>query len=310
MNLFVRATVLCLSGLFALSQLTSAQSELESGKKIPVYPGAKLITEVEEGDSKNCCNFASSDGFDKVIAFYENSLKIKPLDVNGLATQLPFLKQQTEMMLKEMPPTMKIRFFVLKVVDFQGQKGAELFEVYTSPRGVEFSIMDSQLTTGDSHFSADYENAVSGKPAPVDLKIMKKALPVAGPSGYQEEKIDEVDPEKNSVFTAYSKLLKKGTGGEDGTTDLYSGITISISEEVPEFLETMVEANGPYEKSLKVKGKYRGIQRIEDNGNGYKDAMYNFIVKDKYLVEIHGNNLSDPAILNQLIDKMNVEALP
>jgi hypothetical protein len=58
-----------------------------------------------------------------------------------------------------------------------------------------------------------------------------------------------------------------------------------------------------------VKGKFRGIERITKEEGGLYTAETIFVVNNKFLVTLSGVNLSDPKIVIQVIDKMNLEAL-
>lgn len=303
--------VLILQGFLSI-QIAKCQNELQSGRIIPVYPGAVLNTELEEGDSKMCCNFVSGDNFDKVIAFYENTLKIKSLDPKSLAEKLPFLKQQVEMLLQQMPPGMKIKFFVLKEVEFQGQKGAELFEVYTSLKGVQFSITESQLEDRDQHFTSEFGIETSGNPKSTDPQLIIKALPSEVPAGYTKDEvtIDQMPDNPTSVSVGYNKLLQRGTGGENGTMDKTSNIFVIISDAAPEYYEEMIKPQSPNEKAVTIKGKYKGVEVMEKNEYGCQGAGVRFVVNDKFLVEISESALCDIKILYQVVDKMNLEILP
>jgi len=313
--------LLLFSGVLSM-QIARCQSELQSGKIIPVYPGAVLKTDIGPDDSKICCSFIAKENFDKVVSFYENSLKIKPLDANGLSAQLPFLKQQTDMLLQQMPPEMKIRFFVLKVVEFQGQKGAEIFEVTSGSTGVEFSLTESQMPAEDKHFVSEWDNStgrtgISGslnnisEPETQSTKILLTALPSSGPEGFKkgETEITSVPPQVNIM---YSKLKTKGKGGEDGGSDRYYEIRISISDQKGslEYAEEMVKGGSNSEKEVKVKGKYDGKEMVNSNDFGCQQSGKIFLVNKRFLVEITADLICDMNVINQLIDKMNLDGLP
>jgi hypothetical protein len=290
------------------------QSPLESGKLIPVYPGAKLDTKVEPGESKSCCNFISGENFDKVIGFYENSLSLKALDGPGLATKAPFLRGQVDELQKQMPQGMKIRFFLLKLVEFQGQQGAELFEVYTTQNGVNFSIMESQLPTADKHFADEWRNVETGQDNPkhVDPQLLIPALPLSVPAGFEKGELN-IDSQQNnptSINISYTKLIKKGTGGENGQNDITNSVNISIYDVTgrPDFYEDMIKPQADGEKSVMVKGKYKGKELSEKNENSCRSEKV-FLVNNRFLVEIMAD-VCDINILNQVIDKMNLDSLP
>jgi hypothetical protein len=139
----------CLLGLVApaLSQ---------SPKSIPVYPGATLILEKEEGEEPVCCTFVTKDPLDKVLAFYESKLKSKPLDLKSIVAKYPEMKSQVEEVVKQLPSTVKIRTFVLEEMGAGEQKGLVLFELLSSPEGVKFSIPQESMTAQDLHFASEF----------------------------------------------------------------------------------------------------------------------------------------------------------
>ena len=308
-RLFLLLLLLCI--LYV--PVARSQSDFQSGILIPVFPGATLNTDIDEEDRKVCCNFVSKESFDKVVAYYEGALKIKPLDLNGLEAQLPFMKSQADMMRQQMPQGMKIKFFILKVVEFQGQKGAEIFEVvYTGPNGVEFTIMESQLVEGDKHFTSEFQIETSGEPKPVDPQLIIKALPSEGPAGFNKEEvaIDQMPNNPTSVSISFNKLLKKGKGGEEGSEDITSRISVIISEATPEFYEGMIKVERANEKAVTINGKYKGLEVIEKNNYGCQGGSIRFVVNNRFLVEVSESSICDLNILYQLIDKMNLETLP
>ena len=284
------------------------QPDLQSGKLIPVYPGAVLDTDFEEGDSKMCCSFISTDSFDKVVAFYEKELKIKSLDPNGLATQIPSLKPQVDEMLKQIPAGMKIRFFVLKVVEFQGQKGAETFEVvYTGNGQVEFDLTPSQLMEEDSHFASEW----MGEEAPDDMtgdparaKALLPALPSTAPSGFTKEEpyIDEM------TYSAATVQFGKASQGMDN----YYSIIVSINDfsNNPQDVEFNISPQSDDEKAIKVKGKYPGKEKFLKNGSECLAYDRIFAVKDRYVVIISCDKVCDMAIIDQVVNNMKLELLP
>jgi hypothetical protein len=289
-----------------------SQNELQSGIKIPVFPGSALNAEIEDDDSKICCSFVATDNFDKVVSFYENSLKIKSLDIAGLEISLPFMKQQTDMLKQQMPQGMKIKFFVLKVIEFQGQKGAEIFEVVNNGSGrVQYSLSESQLTAADLHFASEWKSIAMNEPVPIDAKSLVSALPATGPAGF-EKKETEVSDGPPSVSVYFSKLIKKGTGGEEGASDQFQGITVSITDNKTniEFADEMIKVERTIEKAVKVLGKYDGKESIEKNDFGCVESYKAFIVNRRYLVEIRASSICDISIINQVIDKMNLDTLP
>ncbi len=303
--------VLIIFGVLSL-KVALSQTELQSGKLIPVYPGAELKTEFESGDSKMCCTFVTKDDFNKVVAFYESALKIKSLDPNGLATQLPFLKMQVDEMLKEIPAGMKISFFVLHVVEFQGRKGAELFEVATSSRGVEFDISPSQFTEKESHFEAEWNeldnerDGVSQGSDPSVAQALIPALPSSGPEGFEKGDVIIDEMTYSTVTVDFSKPDK------DAGQDNFYNISVSINDysESAEGIEDMIKPQYDNEKAIKVRARYPGKESFVKNGSDCLGYDRIFSVKNRYLVVISASNVCDMTIINHLVDKMNLDALP
>jgi hypothetical protein len=128
----------------------------QQAKPIPIYPGAKLVTEKQEGVEPECCDFLTTDAFEKVLSFYEKQLKTKPMDTKALAAAYPALKQQLQMLEQQMPPTAKLRGFVLEEVTVNGQKSPVLFEVMGSAEGVRFSVGDNALAGNDAQFAKEW----------------------------------------------------------------------------------------------------------------------------------------------------------
>lgn len=298
----------------------NCQNELQSGLLIPVYPGAKLVTDIKPDEDKICCSFRSKESFEKVISFYESALKIKALDASALAAKLPFLKQQVDMMQNQMPAGFKIRFFVLKEIEFQGQKGAEMFEISSAPDGVAFSLTQLQLTPDDQHFAAEWDNiegaystgsnSGSGGTVSAGTKVLEGALPSSGPEGFVKGET-ETYSNPDAVSIMYSKLKKKGSGGEDGEQDKIYEIRISISDEKAtlESAREMIKPGSSNEKAVKVKGKYDGREGIEKNDYGCQQSVVAFLVNNRFMVEITAAQICDISVIYKLIDKMNLDVL-
>ncbi len=145
--------VLCTSALvvvFAMETLA------QSPKPVPVYPGATLVTEKEEGVEPVCCDFTTTDPLEKVVSFYERQLKTKAMDAKRLTAEYPVLKSQLEAIVQQMPAGTKLRAFVLDVVTVQGQKAPVLFELLGTAQGVFFSVGEEALTGNDAQFAKQW----------------------------------------------------------------------------------------------------------------------------------------------------------
>ena len=123
-------------------------------RPIPVYPGAKLETEQQENGE--CCDFVTTDSFEKVIAFYEKQLKTRALDTKAIAAAYPALKQQLQMMEQQLPPNAQLRAFVVEEFTVNGQKMPNFFEVIGSAGVVRFSIGDPALAGNDAQFAKQW----------------------------------------------------------------------------------------------------------------------------------------------------------
>ncbi len=137
----------------------------QSSKPVPVYPGAALVTEKEEGVEQVCCDFTTTDALDKVVSFYEKQLRTKAMDANALTAAYPALKSQLDAIIQQMPPGTALRAFVLDVVTVQGQKAPVLFELLGTTQGVFFSIGDDALTGSDAQFAKQWREK-TGKLTP------------------------------------------------------------------------------------------------------------------------------------------------
>jgi hypothetical protein len=287
-------------------QNAGCQTDLQSDRIIPVYPGAVLKTEQNRGDSKMCCTFTTNDSFEKVVTFYEKSLNLKSVDPDGLAAQIPSLRTQVDLMKKELQPGMKIKFFILKVVEFQGQKGAETFEVVDPGSGeIEFSIMDSQLSETDSHFASEWEGmgeAAGDTPRAKssDVKKLVSALPDTGPTGFVKSEINISDDPYSPSYV-----------GVDFSKGMEYNINVTITDYAGfnEDIKAMIEPLSDNEKSVVVKGKFPGKETLTKLGDFCGGADKIFMVKERYLVVISAMKLCDFAILNQMIDRMNLDSL-
>jgi hypothetical protein len=295
----------------------SAGNTGSSGNRsIPVYPGALLVTSRIVGEEATCCDFNTNENLDKVIGFYETALKTRALDAAGLAVKYPDMKAQIDMMISQMPPQMKIRFFVLQEYMFQGKKGAELFEVVSDISGVHFNISETKLLAKDTHYEAEWKEAMGqteegADRKPLDPLALGNSLPATLPAGFEKGDVNYEKGEQPMVSVSYSKLVKKANGSE-GSDNKYVDINISITDGLTsmEFVTDMIKAEREGEKAVMVKGRYQGKEVIEKNDSGCVGAQKVFMVNNRFLVEIRTNGICDMALLNQVADSMSFEKLP
>ena len=220
-----------------LGSQVSTETGTPGSHSIPVYPGATLLIAKTGGEESSCCDFVTKDAFEKVIAFYEKALKTRVLDASSLTAKYPDMKAEINSMMSQIPPQLKIRFFVLQEIAYQGKKAAELFELTSDPSGVHFTISETQFITSDSHFAGDYKEAISGivRPKALTDEQFAAALPTFIPAGYTKEEINysKSDARQSTgALVSYRKLNKKGHGsGEDRVEDQYVNISVGISDE-------------------------------------------------------------------------------
>lgn len=285
-------------------------------KPIPVFPGASLVTSRIVGEEASCCDFNTKESLEKVVGYYETALKTKALDAAALAVKYPDMKAQIDMMLSQMPPQMKIRFFVLQEYLFQGKKGAELFEVVSDVSGVHFNISETKLLANDTHYEAEWKEAIGLTSENADRKVVDPVLletgfPVSVPAGFEKGEVIYENGEQPMVSVSYSKLVKKANGSE-GSDNSYVDISISITDGLAsmEYVSEMIKVEREGEKAVMVKGRYEGKEGIEKNDYGCVGAQKVFIVNNRYLAEIRTNGICDLALLNQVVDSMSFDKLP
>lgn len=139
----------------AIPGLALAQQQ-PSASEIPVYPGARLVVEEEEGEEAVCCSFLTQDPVAKVLAFYEARLGTKPLTLQEYLAKYPAMRPEVERLQRELPPGVQYRAFPLRDVEWMGRRGAELFEVLGSGTGTRFSITAAQLGSSGARWGFDF----------------------------------------------------------------------------------------------------------------------------------------------------------
>jgi len=311
-------TALLLQFNFAVTIIGQSAGNTGSpeNRPIPVFPGASLVTSRIIGEEASCCDFNTKESLEKVIGFYETALKTKALDAAALAVKYPDMKAQIDMMISQMPPQMKIRFFVLQEYMIQGKRGAELFEVVSDVSGVHFNISETKLLANDTHYEAEWSEAMGqtkeeSDQKPLDPVIIGNSLPATAPAGFEKGEVNFEKGEQPMVSVSYSKLVKKANGSE-GSDNKYVDINISITDGLTsmEFVTDMIKAEREGEKTVIVKGRYEGKEVIEKNDSGCVGAQKVFMVNNRFLVEIRTNGICDMALLNQVVDSMSFEKLP
>ena len=274
---------------------------------------------------ESCCSFSSKDSFEKVIAYYQTQLKTKALETKEVAAKYPALKANIQQLEKQLPPTMKFRAFVLTEQTISGQKGAEMFEVLGGPTEVTFSIANMALVKNDEHFFNSWREQmgqlstteVAAKKM-VDWKLLKEALPtiaVVGEFNRQEVSGDTVS-EGVSVSSQASVIyikpvVVKDAGGDGQGENKSVSIDVDIEDSIAslDMAKEMAQPSGPTEKAIKIKGKYDGKQSAEKNESGYVTCEKVFLINQRFLVTLRGSNTNDLALLDKIIDSMNLAKL-
>lgn len=168
--------------------ISAVEAGAQSAGEIPVYPGAELVIEAQGGEESGCCSFRTHDPYQKVLSFYEGRLKQKAMDSKSLAAKYPAMKPQFQQMEKQMPPNIQIRFFVIKEMEFMGKKGAELFELLSSPIGVTFHMTKEELGISGAKFAREWGEK-TGKLTPEEL--VERQRVEAENQAAQEEAVQE-----------------------------------------------------------------------------------------------------------------------
>ena len=148
-KLLLLGFLLCCMPLTLLSQTT---------KEIPVYPNAKFNTEREEGKDHACCSFTTTDPLNKVVAFYEDALKSKAMDIPAIAAKYPAMKPQLQQMQQQIPPGMQYRAIALGEVE-NGSLMPPLFEIIAAKGHTNFSLTDEQMGTSKAQTVYEFHKA-------------------------------------------------------------------------------------------------------------------------------------------------------
>jgi hypothetical protein len=266
-------------------------------REIPVFPGATLEMDPDNSDDDAiCCDFFTPRPFGEVISFYEQSFGAKSLDAASLALQYPAMKPNLDALARQMPPSMKIRFFVLEVVQFNGNKLPTLFEVISNPDGTRFSIEEGRLSKSDARHERERESAI-------DVQALKAVLPKTLPQGftrYHEETIDD------GIHASYTRTVRKASGAVDDQDDI-EDIVIAVTDHSvndPEYAAAMLNGWKERGKPFMAKGKYEGSREVTGRKGYFTEIV--FPVKNRYLIEVRGHS----SAINKFIDLINPDVLP
>lgn len=168
-----------------------AVTEVGSGQNVrpvPVYPGAQLVLEKHEGEESVCCDFVSKDSYAKVLSFYEEKLRTKPMDLKTIAARYPALSPQIRQLEAQLPSSVVFCGFALSEFKVQSGLAAELFEVVSTPDGVRFSIGEQSLTGPDAGFATTWNEKTGGLTPEEKRRIEQRP---ANSSSAQEERQEQ-----------------------------------------------------------------------------------------------------------------------
>lgn len=291
---------------------------IAEAREIPVYPGAKLMT--EPGEEPMCCDFITTAGFEKVVAFYEGALKTKGLEPKAFGARYPQLKHHADALQKQMPAGMKIRIFALSEMAVQGQMGVETFEVLGTASGVRFTLGRSQLPEKDRHFTdewdldagADERRARSGGARAVSPAQLKAALPSRTPAGFtHDQTIAESSGGTAFAQSSYQKQIRAGGHGPDDAAEFVT-IDVQISDvtDYPDEEQQRITAPEEGGRKVTVKGSYPGKERSGRSGSECWGSEVVFLVNGRFQVEVRSSNVCDLPLFYKLIDTMNLAGLP
>ena len=315
MLLTTLSLTLC-AAMAVLGPITAAEA-----REIPVYPGAKLVTEPEPGEEPMCCDFVTTAGFNKVVAFYESALKTKGLEPKAFGARYPQLKHHTDALQKQMPPGMKMRIFPLSEMAVKGQVGVETFEVTGTATGVRFNLGKAQLPEQDRHFADEWDLATTaqenrtraGGARAVSPGQLKAALPARTPAGFtHDETIAETTGGMAFAQASYQKQIRAGGGrGPDDAAEFVS-IDVQINDVTgyPDEEKQRLIMPGEGERKVTVKGAYPGKERSGRSGSECWGSEVVFLVNGRFQVEVRSSNVCDLPLFYKLIDTMNLAGLP
>lgn len=125
------------------------------------------------------------------------------------------------------------------------------------------------------------------------------ALPSAGPAGYEKSEL-------NINSDGYGPA---SAGIDFSKADVNINVTITDYKGFMEGIGESYKAQSGNEKAITVKGKYPGKETLTKMGDFCGGADKIFLVKNRYLVVISTMHMCDFAVIDQLIDKMNIEKL-
>ena len=126
-------------------------------KEIPVYPNAKFDLESEGSKDQECC-FTTTDPLNKVVAFYENALKSKAMDIPAIVAKYPALKQQFEQMQQHIPAGVQYRAIEIGEAE-NGSLMPPLFEIIAANGRTKFFLTEEQMGASKAQMVFEFHKA-------------------------------------------------------------------------------------------------------------------------------------------------------
>ena len=86
-------------------------------------------------------------------------------------------------------------------------------------------------------------------------------------------------------------------------------VTINDEGEDEELIAEMLKVSGESERRVKLKGNYDGKEGTWRDESGFSRFDRVFLVAKRFVVEIHSQGVDDMALVNKLMDSMDLEKL-
>jgi len=152
----------------------------------------------------------------------------------------------------------------------------------------------------------------------VSFKKLQQFLPSVELKGFTRQKPTGMTQNTMGMATSQSSVEYAPKPPEKETDSANTAsikITIQDATLMPYMLAQFAmlqqgyesESESGYEKALTVQNKYPG--KLSCQTGDYKSCKIEFGVMNRFLLQLEGSNFSDPALLYQLIDKMDLENL-
>jgi hypothetical protein len=130
----------------------------QTPKEIPLYPNAKFDMERAKEKGAEGYPFITTDPLDKVVAFYEDALKSKAMDIPAIAAKYPAVKQQLQQMQQQFPPGVQYRAFAIGEAE-NGSLMPPLFELIAAKGHTNFFLTDEQMGASQARMVYEFHKA-------------------------------------------------------------------------------------------------------------------------------------------------------